>query len=143
MWELSFTSFGLNNERKGDAVNKLALLEPSIKLSIVTIGGSKEEEGTFGPGVAALCRGVREYGSLNAAAKNMRMAYSKAWRIMGESERLLGVQLIARDGARGSRLTEDGEKLLDTYDALKEQLRKHACLLYAEATAAEEQSLGE
>lgn len=119
-------------------MNKLALLEPSIKLSIVTIGGDKEEEGTFGPGVASLCRGVREYGSLNAAAKSMHMAYSKAWRIMGESERLLGVQLIARDGARGSRLTEDGEMLLNTYDDLREKLRKQACLLYAEATATAE-----
>ena len=116
-------------------MNKLALLEPSIKLSIVTIKGTTEEEGTFGPGVAALCRGVREYGSLNAAAKRMHMAYSKAWRIMGESERLLGVQLIARDGARGSALTAEGERLLATYDYLKEELHKQACLLYAEETA--------
>ena len=50
-----------------------------------------------------LCRGVRDDGSLNKAAKNMGMAYSKAWRIMKQTEEAFGFNLINRDGAQGRR----------------------------------------
>ncbi|WP_165045036.1 MULTISPECIES: winged helix-turn-helix domain-containing protein [unclassified Adlercreutzia] len=115
-------------------MNKLATLEPQIKLSIVSIGEDGDKV-MFGPGVAELCRGVRDLGSLNAAAKSMRMAYSKAWRIMGETEEALGMPLIIRDGARGSVLTDDGTTLLDAYDSLKADLHRYAALKYAEAVA--------
>lgn len=115
-------------------MNKLATLEPQIKLSIVSVADDGEKV-VFGPGVAALCRGVRDFGSLNAAAKSMRMAYSKAWRIMGETEEALGMPLIIRDGARGSMLTDDGAALLDAYDGLQADLHRHAALKYAEVIA--------
>ena len=88
-------------------------LTPVVRLSIAN---SADDSGSlFGPGVASLCQGVRERGSLIAAAKDMRMAYSKAWRIVKETEASLGMQLLNRDGAHGSTLTEDGDKLLDAY----------------------------
>ena len=80
----------------------------------------------FGRGVANLCLGVREFGSLNAAAKNMKMAYSKAWRIIKDTEAALGVQLLNRDGAHGSTLTEQGEKILNAYLELDVELQKYA-----------------
>ena len=40
----------------------------------------------FGRGVADLLHGVEEYHSLNLSAKNMGMAYSKAWRIVKLAE---------------------------------------------------------
>ena len=49
-------------------------ISPHVKLSI----GNDEANAVFGRGVAMLCRGVRDDGSLNKAAKNMGMAYSKA-----------------------------------------------------------------
>lgn len=112
-------------------MDKLAMLEPRVKISIAPIcdeGGHAQ----FGPGVAALCRGVRELGSLNAAAKQMHMAYSKAWKMMGATEQSLGVELISRDGARGSTLTPEGERLLDAYDRLRAEVRRYAALEYGE-----------
>ena len=95
-------------------------LQPAIKL---TIENPKDESGSaFGPGVAALCLGVRETGSLNAAAKNMGMAYSKAWRIMKDTESSLGVQLLVRDGAHGSTLTPECLALIDAYTKLQQVL---------------------
>lgn len=92
-------------------------LKPSVKLSFVN---PDESHGpVFGPGVMALCRGVQETGSLNAAAKSMGMAYSKAWRVLKETEAALGVQLLVRDGAHGSTLTADCLTLLDAYDQVK------------------------
>lgn len=98
-------------------------MTPQIKLSFVSAAG---EDAVFGRGVATLCRGVREHGSLNKAAKNMSMAYSKAWRIMKTTEEAFGVQLLDRDGAHGSTLTPEGERLLDAYDEVQRKTAAYA-----------------
>ena len=102
----------------------LSYLKPFIRLSI----GNPESGSTsaFGLGVANLCMGVRELGSLNAAAKSMGMAYSKAWRIIKDTESALGFQLLDRDGAHGSTLTKEGQKLLETYLELQKVVQEQA-----------------
>lgn len=98
--------------------------KPHIKL---TIENPKSESGAaFGPGIAELCQGVRETGSLNASAKRMHMAYSKAWRVIRETEEALGFSLLDRDGAHGSTLTKNGDKLLDAYLKLQASIQKQA-----------------
>lgn len=99
-------------------------LKPVIRLAVMS--EASESNSQFGRGVANLCMGVRELGSLNAAAKSMKMAYSKAWRIIKETEAALGMMLLDRDGAHGSTLTEEGNKLLDTYIAVDAKLQKVA-----------------
>ena len=99
-------------------------LVPVVRLSITN--NADESNSQYGPGIASLCAGVRELGSLNAAAKDMKMAYSKAWRIVKDTEASLGMQLLDRDGAHGSTLTENGEKLLDAYLAIEKRLDKVA-----------------
>lgn len=101
---------------------KVNNLKPCIKLTIEN--PSSGSGSVFGPGIAALCDGVRETGSLNAAAKSMGMAYSKAWRIIKETEAALGVQMLVRDGAHGSTLTPDCIKILDSYYALRASLQQ-------------------
>ncbi|HIR42125.1 MAG TPA: LysR family transcriptional regulator [Candidatus Aphodovivens avicola] len=102
----------------------LGVLKPTIRLSITN--PVSESGSVFGRGIANLCLGVREAGSLNAAAKGMGMAYSKAWRIIKETEAALGIQLLNRDGAHGSTLTEEGDALLDAYISIDAQLQKDA-----------------
>ena len=102
----------------------LGILKPTIRLSITN--PESESGSVFGRGIANLCLGVREAGSLNAAARGMGMAYSKAWRIIKETEAALDVQLLNRDGAHGSTLTEEGDTLLDAYIAIDAQLQKDA-----------------
>lgn len=94
-------------------MSQLNKLKPVIRLSFSNPGS--ESTSAFGRGVANLCLGVRHLGSLNAAAKGMGMAYSKAWRIIKDTEAALGVQLLDRDGAHGSTLTKEGDTVLDTY----------------------------
>lgn len=94
-------------------MSQLTNLTPNIRLSIRNL--DSESGSVFGRGIADLCLGVREKGSLNAAAKSIGMAYSKAWRIIKETEAALDVQLLNRDGAHGSDLTEEGNILLDSY----------------------------
>lgn len=106
----------------------------SVTVRLTVENASAEEKSAFGPGIAKLCLGVRENGSLNAAAKAMRMAYSKAWRIIKDTEETLGVQLLLRDGAHGSTLTEDGNRLLDAYLAIEKHLATEAEHLFTEMT---------
>lgn len=112
-------------------MSDLANLKPTIRLSIMN--PDTESGSLFGRGIASLCLGVRETGSLNAAAKGMGMAYSKAWRIIKDTEAALDLQLLNRDGAHGSDLTEAGNKLLDTYLAIEEKLQKEAEELFEAA----------
>ncbi len=105
-------------------MSKAKELKPIIRLAIANKGA--ESNSQFGRGVASLCLGVRSLGSLNAAAKDMKMAYSKAWRIIKETEAALGMQLLDRDGAHGSTLTEEGDKLLDAYLKVDEMLQEYA-----------------
>lgn len=105
-------------------MSNLSELRPFIRLSISN--PVSESDSAFGLGIAKLCVGVRELGSLNAAAKSMGMAYSKAWRIIKETEAALGFQLLDRDGAHGSTLTEDGNKLLDSYLELQAVIQAQA-----------------
>ena len=112
-------------------MSDLANLKPTIRLSIMN--PDAESGSLFGRGIASQCLGVRETGSLNAAAKGMGMAYSKAWRIIKDTEAALDLQLLNRDGAHGSDLTEAGNKLLDTYLAIEEKLQKEAEELFEAA----------
>jgi molybdate transport system regulatory protein len=75
----------------------------------------------FCKGVADLLHGVEDYGSLNLAASHMRLAYSKAWHVVGDAEKMLKVPLLNRDGVRGSTLTPEGKKLLAINDRLFEE----------------------
>lgn len=105
-------------------MSELANLKPTIRLSITN--PASESGSVFGRGIASLCLGVRDTGSLNAAAKSMGMAYSKAWRIIKDTESALDVQLLHRDGAHGSSLTASCNQLLDTYLSIEEELQKDA-----------------
>lgn len=83
---------------------------------------TRDLPGAFGGGCAALLEGVADEGSLNRAAKRMGMAYSKAWRIVREAEAHLDCELLTRDGARGSRLTPEGERTLKGYRELQREV---------------------
>ena len=90
-------------------------ISPHVKLSI----GNDEANAVFGRGVAMLCRGVRDDGSLNKAA-------SKAWRIMKQTEEAFGFNLINRDGAHGSTLTKEGTLLLSAFEQLERDVSTYA-----------------
>lgn len=82
----------------------------------VTLRAEVDFEGHgFGRGIDMLLSGIDEYGSLNRAAKELGMAYSKAWRVLRLTEEEFGVQLIERNGAHGSSITAEGRDFLNHY----------------------------
>ncbi|MDY2626080.1 MAG: LysR family transcriptional regulator [Coriobacteriales bacterium] len=95
-----------------------------VKLTLV----NAEDEGHsgFGHGAALLLKNVQDTGSLNAAAKSMGMAYTKAWKLIKACEESLGFDLLIRDGARGSTLTVEGEHLLEAYLVTEAEVSSYA-----------------
>jgi molybdate transport system regulatory protein len=84
-----------------------------------------EHEGSFCRGIALLLQGVNEYGSLSLASKRLGMAYSNAWKRVKNCEEIFGFDLIVRNGARGSTLTREGEKLLATYQQISAEINEY------------------
>ena len=80
----------------------------------------------FGPGVCELLEGIRETGSIQAAAAQMGMSYSKAWKILKRAEEEMGEALITRvsGGKNGgsSTLTETGERAVRVFREMEEKL---------------------
>lgn len=113
----------------GDSVKKGSKpekhnLHSNAKLVIVC--GDDRKGPSFGRGAATLMRGVERHGSLSKAAKELHMAYSKAWTMMARIEKSFGITLLIRDGARGSKLTEEGKRFLELYEQFEQDVSKHA-----------------
>ena len=106
-----------------------AALHPAVTLRLYT------DHKCFGPGVAMLLRRVRELHSLRSAAMDMDMAYSKAWTILREAERGLGMKLVdAAAGGRnggGASLTAEGRRVLAAYEGFEAELKAYAEELFA------------
>ncbi|MDR2422634.1 MAG: LysR family transcriptional regulator [Deltaproteobacteria bacterium] len=78
----------------------------------------------LGPGRVALLRATLKLGSLNKAARSVGMSYRWAWGRLKDSEKALGLELLASTSTRGKArgLTEQGRELLDWYTALEEKI---------------------
>jgi len=67
---------------------------------------------------------VEETGSINQAAKLMKMSYRGVWGKIKATESHLNKKIVLTERRHGSRLTEDGKKLLMDYTRLKEDCQK-------------------
>lgn len=71
-------------------------------------------------GIYDLLSGVESFGSLNAAAKNIGMAYSKAWKIVVQEPKRVKTELITTNGVHGSFVTKEGKKLMQQWKEINE-----------------------
>lgn len=104
--------------------NMTSRYQATAKLYISCSDG--DSEASFGAGLIALLQGIGETGSLNRAAKDMHMAYSKAWKLMNSAEERFGVKLIERDGARGSTLTDEAIRLIAAFEKVSLEVSDYA-----------------
>ena len=79
----------------------------------------QDGERVFGKGPCILLETVGRLGSLNKAANQLNMSYSKAWSIINKAEKILGYSLLEThtggiDGG-GSCLTPKAEILIKAY----------------------------
>ena len=70
-----------------------------------------------------LLRLIDETGSLSEAAAQMHLSYRRAWGKLREIEQNLGIKLVdsavGGPGGGGSRLTDEGRRLVDLYDRFR------------------------
>lgn len=97
----------------------------------------KDKQKIFGKGPCVLLKNVDRFGSLNKAANELNMSYSKAWTIIKKAENILGYELLETeiggvDGG-GSRTTSKAKALIKAYEgfcneaeiAVEEIFQKH------------------
>jgi len=88
----------------------------------------------FGDGPYELLKRVEETHSLHRAAKEMGMAYSKAWRLIGAMEKRLGFLLIERKVGGlfggGSRVTYHGKELMKRYNCFQRDVNASLKKIY-------------
>ena len=116
----------------------MALDNLEIEVRIFIRGKNAEaHSAAFGRGIAKLCEGVEETGSLNKACKKIGMAYSKAWQIIRDTEQSLGVTLLDRQGAHGSVLTEEAKALLKAFHEAERTLKANGQVVLESALLAQ------
>ena len=88
----------------------------------------------FGPGVYQLLELVGQTGSLQEACFRMSLSYSKGSKMVKEAERQLGFPLAQRwaggAGGGGSKLTEEGKRLLENYRQMLEEVQESTEQIY-------------
>lgn len=94
------------------------------------------QEKSFGKGVYELMKKAQSFGSLSGAYKDMKMSNSKAWKILKRAEEDLDMPLVERisggkDGG-GSKLTQEGEELLDKYEKFIQEMNEYATIRFKE-----------
>lgn len=80
------------------------------------------EDYSFGNGIYRLLLLIDEYKSINKACKEMKMAYSKAYKMITRAEKDLNCKLLigktGGKGGGGSVLTLESRKLIEFYEKL-------------------------
>lgn len=106
-----------------------AVLHPGVSVRLY------RQDKCFGPGPLQLLELVGRTGSLHKAAAAMGMAYSRAWKLLGELERQWGFAMLQRSpggaGGGGSLLTPAAWDLLARYRALRWETRRAADQAFA------------
>ena len=78
---------------------------------------------SLGPGKVELLEGVREHGSISAAARAMQMAYRHAWELIDDLNQGFGRPVVeTASGGRaggGARLTGFGEELVRRFRSME------------------------
>lgn len=94
----------------------------------------KDGEMVFGLGKAAILSRIEETGSINQAAKELKMSYRHAWSYIKSAEKRLGQPLVicAKGGANGgsTRLTPHARELLKKFDQLERRVTLSVNQLY-------------
>jgi len=67
---------------------------------------------------------IEQTGSINQAAKLMRMSYRGVWGKIKATEEHMNQKIVATERRHGSHLTDYGKRLLKDYARLKEECQK-------------------
>jgi len=75
----------------------------------------------IGKGRAEILENIEKTGSINQAAKVMKMSYKAVWSKIKATEKHLQTEIVHADRKEGSRLSREGKDLLENYKRLKDK----------------------
>ena len=75
----------------------------------------------IGEGRATILEHIDRTGSMNQAAKLMKMSYKAVWSKVKATEKHMNTCIVHTDRKEGSRLSQEGKDLLEKYKLLKAQ----------------------
>ena len=94
------------------------------------------EERYFGPGICELLERIDNSGSISAAAGQMQMSYTKAWKILNRAEKEMNCRLIVRQngGKSGgsSALTYEGKEAVSAFREMEQRIKKESERIFSE-----------
>ena len=67
---------------------------------------------------------IQQTGSINQTAKLMKMSYRGVWGKIRATEEHLNKRIVVTERRHGSRLTDEGERLLKDYARLKRECQR-------------------
>jgi molybdate transport system regulatory protein len=99
---------------------------------LLTVNGSLWMEGNgkrfFGPGPVELLEHIQDTGSINQAAKKMKMSYKKAWELINNLNNMSGKPLVVTstggDNGGGSAISEEARQLIAYHRELRIRFNK-------------------
>lgn len=91
-----------------------------VKLKLRSSHWIVDEAGNIiiGKGRAEILENIEKTGSINQAAKVMKMSYKGVWSKIKATEKHLNQNIVHADRKEGSRLTRQGKELLEKYKLL-------------------------
>ncbi len=101
-----------------------------MKIEVKIYISDKNSQAFLGRGPVELLEKISESGSINKAASEMGMSYSKAHGLITVLEKKLGVKMLekAAGGPKGggSRLTGRAKQLIKKYRSLEKDIKHYA-----------------
>jgi len=101
-----------------------------MKLKVKISIADENNRGFFGIGIVWLLEEIEKTGSINKAAKNMKMSYSKAHKILKRAEEKFGKQfLIKKKGGierGGAELTDFAKEFIKSYKDFQKSIKDFA-----------------
>ncbi|OEU62814.1 MAG: hypothetical protein BBJ57_05900 [Desulfobacterales bacterium PC51MH44] len=75
----------------------------------------------IGKGRMEILEHIENAGSINQAAKMMKMSYKAVWSKIKSTEKHLNTKIVHTDKKSGTRLSREGKELLEKYRLLKKK----------------------
>ena len=86
----------------------------------------------IGKGRAEILENIEKTGSINQAAKVMKMSYKGVWSKIKATEKHLNQNIVHADRKLGTRLTRKGKALLEKYKLLEDKCMHSDDKLFSE-----------
>ena len=81
----------------------------------------EDDNAIIGKGRMEILDNIEKTGSINQTAKIMKMSYKAVWSKIKATEKHLDTVIVHTDRKEGSRLSNDGKKLLEKFRLLKKE----------------------